>query len=57
MMEWILYMWLASAPAVLQPVGQYNSRAECLTARREEIGRNMQLRLGGGATYLCLREE
>lgn len=54
-MEWILFLWLARSPDVMVPVDGFNSRAECLTARREEINANVRNGLGGGATYVCLR--
>lgn len=56
-MTWVLYMWLASAPSVLQPVDRFEAKAQCLTARREEVQRNMSVGLGGGVTYICLQDK
>lgn len=53
MMEWVLLMWLASAPNALFPAERFNSKAECLTAKRDEIAANMAIGLGRGATYFC----
>ena len=55
-MTWVLFMWLASAPAVLQPVERFDSKAQCLTARREEINANVATGRGGGVAYVCLAD-
>lgn len=55
-MEWVLLMWLASAPGTLYPAERFNSNAECLSAKRDEIASNMAAGLGGGATYLCQKD-
>lgn len=54
MMEWVLFLWLSRSPDVLVPVGFFNAKAECLTAKREEINMNVRMGMGGGATYVCL---
>lgn len=55
MMEWVLFLWLATSPDVLVPIDQFNSRAECNSAKRDEINANIRNGLGGGATYICLK--
>lgn len=54
MSQWVLFLWLSVNPNVLVPVEFFNSRAECLAARRAEVNANIKANRGGGATYVCL---
>jgi hypothetical protein len=53
MTQWVLFLMLSAHPPTLVPVEFFNSKAECLTAKREEVNANIKLGLGGGATYIC----
>lgn len=57
MSQWVLFLWLSTNPAVLVPVEFFNSRAECLSARRAEVTANLAAGYGGGATYVCLENK
>ena len=57
MTQWVLFLWLSTNPAVLVPVEFFNSRAECLSARRAEITANLAAGSGGGATYVCMENK
>jgi len=53
-MEWILFLWLAGNPNQMVPIEFFPTRRECIEARKREVDANIQLGLGGGATYVCL---
>jgi hypothetical protein len=58
-MNWVLMLWLASAPGVLTPLGWYATERECAAARRAEVVSNLAAGARGGIRYECMiqREE
>ena len=53
-MNWVLMLWLASAPDVLTPVGWYATERECAAARRADVAANLAAGRGGGIRYECM---
>lgn len=51
---WVLWIWLASSPADMTPLGWYATSAECAAARATDIRR--QPPIGGGVRYECIED-
>jgi hypothetical protein len=49
---WVLWLWLASSPADMTPLGWYVTSEACFAARKADV--QSQPPVGGGVRYECL---